>query len=432
MEVHLVAILFSFNYFQMCLIIGYKRYLSYRQTIFLSTYLFIQVLIALLVGGEIGLRVFIPFAIIESIFILRFTKSWTLIALYYLLQNSLMLISWLVTWDFTYFFHETGLMSDTSFAILKPISIVAQQLLLFSLLILMRKISTNYEIFNSISQLKKKYIFQSIFSVVLLLTLNLVRQISIRHINLTVFFQLTFLLLFFTSTFSYIVYIISRFYQQQQQIFLLSKKMAQESQKISLANEFRHDYRNILFSLDVYLEKEQFDQARNYLSTIIDYSKDLTETNHYTQISKINIPPIQGLLLNFFEKCSKENVPVHFFVDQLISDFDITIHLVDFIRCLSILLDNAFEASINTEKPLISLHFENRSTGIYIEVKNKSNGPILIEKALKNNFTTKKGHQGNGLPILIKLLKQYPKTTYSFQWKNNFVIASFSLPEKRQ
>lgn len=425
MPFSLVTILFSINFLLINWIIGYKKYISSRQTTILTIYIVILLFINYFTVHDVVL--FIPLAFIESLFILKYTKSWALTALYSLLKNTIMLISWLFTWDTIQIALLENVISYEQYLYLEPLAIVLQQVLLIIVALIVKKVSAKYLIFDSIAQLPKKYITLSVSSFILFNSLNSLRQISINSYGVIPFLQLTIVLVALTSIYFYVIYIISRFYQQQIQIYLLSKKTSQELHNIDLANEFRHDYRNILLSLNTYLEQKQFEQASTYLASIINYSKHFTDVSYHTQLSTINIPAVQGLLLNFFEKSSILKIPFHFFTNQSISYFDLPINLIDFIRCLSILLDNAVEASSEIENPLIQLTIIREKESLFIEVKNKLDAPVAIEHIFKNNFTTKKGHQGKGLLIFIKLLKQYQKTTYSFSTENNFFIASFTL-----
>lgn len=434
MKVSLLVILFAINYLQICWFIGYKKYFNLRQTIFLTGYLFFQLLVNYFINDELSFLLYVPFLILEFFFIVHFLKNWTLAVFYSLIQNTLLILSWFFTWEPVYILWVNTVITSNLLNFIKPIAIVLQQLLLFILILITKKILVTYRVFQSISQLQKKYIVQSISCFILLLFLNTLRQLILQG-NLIIFrieqyIYLTFILLALTGIFCYIVYMISHFYQQQHQVSLLSKELIQESDKIVLANEFKHDYRNILLSLSTYLDQKQFDEARDYLSSIIEYSNSFIDTDYYAYISLIDIPPVQGILLNFAEHCLKHKIQCQFFIHQPISYADITINLLDFIRCLSILLDNAIEASLATPDPLIKVTIEKYDSSLFVEIKNATNKTISIENILKNNFTTKKGHQGKGLPILIKLLKQYRETTYSFTQKNNFFIVRFSLPKK--
>ncbi|EOH96685.1 hypothetical protein UAW_01850 [Enterococcus haemoperoxidus ATCC BAA-382] len=436
MDISLLALLFTLNYLEVCWFVGYKKYFSFNQTIFLTSFIIFQVLMNYLIGGKISIYLFAPFMIIQFFFIIYSLKSWTLAALYTLLQNTIVIGSWAIPWDPAYILSTTDVISYQQLDFYRPIAIILQQILLFTFIVIAKKISIRYNIFTSISHLQKRYVLQSILCFILLVSLTAIRQIILQadflKFRIEQYFFLTIILLSLSSIFCYIVYMISHSYQQQQQVSFLAKKLTQETEKISLANEFKHDYRNILLSLNTYLNENQIDEAKKYLSSITEYSNTFIEADYFSQISTINIPPVQGILITFSENCLKNNVPIQFLISQNISYLDITINLLDFIRCLSILLDNALEASLEVTNPLIKVTIEQRDHSIFVEVKNRTDHSISIEKILKNNFTTKKDHQGKGLHIFIKLLKQYRKTSYSFTQENNFFAAKFALPQKEE
>lgn len=422
MSISLAAILLVINYLQICWFIGYNKYFNLRQMTLLTVYLFFQLIVSQLYGGILSLLLFIPFMIIEFSFIAYFSKSWALGVLYSFIQNTLLIFSWLLTWDILNILAINHFVTLEQLEHYKLVVLLLQQLLLLFFIFIIKKIISKYIIFKAVSQLPKKYVVQSICCFILLLSLTVVRQVTIFDLKYS---YLIFVLLAFSGIFGYIAYITGRVYLQK--IFLLSKQLNRESEKIILANEFRHDYRNILGSLSTYLEQGQVDQARSYLLSITDYSTSFIEEDYYSQISAINITPVQGILINFFENCLKNDISIRFSLNEAISYFDLTIHLLDFVRCLSILLDNAFEASLGTKNPLIQITIKNSESSLYVEIKNTYEGTISVEKILKNHFTTKDGHQGKGLPIFIKLLKQYRKTSYSFHRDDHFFIASFSI-----
>lgn len=429
MRISMEVILVSLNYIQVLWFFGYKKYFSFWQAIFLTGYTLLEVATYYVFQDDRAINFLVPFAVIEFFFIIYFLKSWILGALYFLLQDTMMLLSGLIAWESLFILLTRRIITEEQFQKFDDIAWILQQLLLFIFIIVTKKISAKYNIFESVSQLQKKYITQSVLCIGILYFLNFTRTISLLQLEIEKFAYITGILLAFTGVFCYVVYLISKFYEQQQSIRLLSEKSFQEEERVHLANEFKHDYRNILLSLSTYLEKNQIIEARDYVSSIIDYSNSFIETDVYSQVADIKSPPVQGLLINFLESCREEKIPVHFIVNQEISDLDITINLLDFIRCLSILLDNAKEASKGIEDPLIELTVDIYNESIFIEVRNAYEGILSVERLLKNNFTTKKGHQGKGLYIFTKLLKQYRKASYAFSVEGDFFVASFSLPK---
>lgn len=429
MGISMEVMLISLNYIQVLWLLGYKKYFSFRQVIFLTAYTFVEVLLYYTFQDTRAINLLVLFVVLEFFFIIRFLQSWILAALYFLLQNTMMLLAGLIAWDSLFILLIRRVITAEQFRQMDDIAWIFQQLLLFVFIIITKKISTKYNIFESVSQLQKKYITQSILCIVVLYSLNVIRTISLLQLQIVKFAYLTTILLAFTGVFCYVIYLVSRFYQQQQSIRVLSEKSFQEEEKLHLAHEFRHDYRNILVSLLTYLEQDQIVEARKYVSSIVDYSNSFIETDAYSQVAAIKSPPIQGLLIKFLESCREEKIPVQFIVKQEISDLDITINLLDFIRCLSILLDNAAEASNGLEHPLIEVTMDIHDRSTLVEVRNAYEGNLSLEKLLKNNFTTKVGHQGKGLHIFTKLLKQYRKASYTFDVEDDFFVASFSLPK---
>lgn len=429
MEDHLTIALFCINFLQIAWFIGYKQYYSLKITIFLSIYLVILFVVTELFTSINTFVFLLIYVLLELFPIYQRFKKWTLVALFYLLRDTLMIISWLFTWDILFLLRSTGNINTELFYTLKPFVLIGQQILLFLLIFLSHRINNKYYIFSSISQLHKKYVFPSMLCLASLIFFNIVKRISFLSLRIETFFYLNIIMLGMFAVFSYTFYIISQYYQQQQHIHILSKKSLDESHKVLLANEFKHDYRNILLSLSAYLNQNDLSQAQSYLDSIVQYSTPLTNENFNAQISPVNVLSVQGLLINFFESCHKKDIAVYFSANEHISELDITINLIDFIRCLSILLDNAAEASLNEEAAAIYIQFEKNNQQLIVDVRNTFNGTIALNKILKNNFTTKKDHQGKGLHIFTKILKQYENAAYSFEKDQEFFIARFSLPE---
>lgn len=427
METSLTAILFSLNYLQICWFIGYRKFFSFKQLLLLNCFILFLAIFAFITNSTYSLILLAFCGIVQYSFIVYHLKSWALATFYYFLQNTLMVFTWLVTWDILSLLWEVNKINTEHFNLLTPWVIVTQQFLLLFSIICSKKISLKYQIFESISQLQKKYIASSIIFLILLLFLNVARRISINKIDLIHFFYLTLLVFGLTGIYCFIIYLISMFHLEKQSSQLLSKKSIEEANRLDLANEFRHDYRNILTSLISYLKQDQSKKALDYLYSIVDYSNPLIKTDYYSFISTINILPVQGLLITFFEKCDEKDIPVSFSTNQQVSPYDITINLLDFIRCFSIILDNALEASLTALNPFIQIKITTLNEMTVFEVKNSFDYQIPLEQVMKNKFTTKKNHQGKGLYIFSKLLNQYRHVSYTFKQENDLFIVSMSM-----
>lgn len=201
-----------------------------------------------------------------------------------------------------------------------------------------------------------------------------------------------------------------------------------EKAKYQAISEFQHDYKNILSSLTIYLEKNEIDEAKNYLKEIIDYSADILKPNYYTQIKKITIPAIQGLLLNFVDKCNQKNITLKLDIEPIEPIF--SIQTIELIRLLSILLDNAYEHSLSEKNPEISFSVTDDDQKTSFEVTNTYTQPIEIENIMQKGYTTKQNHSGQGLAIFLKIIKRNPTLNFFISAKDGLFSVKLLIENK--
>ena len=82
--------------------------------------------------------------------------------------------------------------------------------------------------------------------------------------------------------------------------------------------------------------------------------------------------------------------------------------IVDISRCLGILLDNAIEAALESDKKSMDIAIIKKNTSIIIVVANSYNGDIpVISKLFKEGFSTKGENRGLGLSNLKEIINKY-------------------------
>lgn len=290
-------------------------------------------------------------------------------------------------------------------------------------------LNKRFKITATIQLLPKKYRLLSVLFLFFLFISVCLQQLSVSKGYSAPFFYSTFIIIGFTVFLSWNILLVVKRQNVQQFVGILNEKYEQEREEISRSNEFRHDYKNLLISLTSYLELNDTQQALYLLHTIIDYSNSLLTPNMYKTIAAIHNPPIQGLLTNFLKRCSGTDIQLKIQVIEKLTDIDINI--VDFIRCFSIVLDNAYEAVQETDLQVIEIVITGDVNFVKIVVKNTyaMNGNFSLQALLQNNFSTKKNHQGKGLHILAKILDNYKKASYQITKKDSFFIVSFLAPK---
>ncbi|QQU19931.1 GHKL domain-containing protein [Enterococcus casseliflavus] len=171
--------------------------------------------------------------------------------------------------------------------------------------------------------------------------------------------------------------------------------------------EFRHDYRNILIVLNYYLENKQLTEAHAYLTETIKYSSDLTKKTIDEEIASISNFPLRALLNELSNKIRETKNEIVFELHYHLTTFTPSIGTIDFVRCMSIILNNAYEACLELDKSSLKITIQKKNDLTEIEVKNSYSGNLSLSSSLKKNYSTKKNHSGLGLYNLNKIINSY-------------------------
>ncbi|MGM0218026.1 sensor histidine kinase [Enterococcus sp. AZ126] len=421
--------LLALNLLQLLWLFAYKKILSFRETMILSAVLSVQLIIDIFTDDHFIILLFILFFLLQFLFQVKKVQNWVVPTLFLSFENTIVLVSWVVTLDLWDILFLNDWISIETYSTYLEFFIFLQQFVFYSLLLFANYLNKRFKITATIQLLPKKYRLLSVLFLFFLFISVCLQQLSVSKGYSAPFFYSTFIIIGFTVFLSWNILLVVKRQNVQQFVGILNEKYEQEREEISRSNEFRHDYKNLLISLTSYLELNDTQQALYLLHTIIDYSNSLLTPNMYKTIAAIHNPPIQGLLTNFLKRCSGTDIQLKIQVIEKLTDIDINI--VDFIRCFSIVLDNAYEAVQETDLQVIEIVITGDVNFVKIVVKNTyaMNGNFSLQALLQNNFSTKKNHQGKGLHILAKILDNYKKASYQITKKDSFFIVSFLAPK---
>ena len=160
---------------------------------------------------------------------------------------------------------------------------------------------------------------------------------------------------------------------------------------------FKHDFDNIVASLDGYIETNDIVGLKSYFTEM---KKDCQIANNLSLINPrtINNPGIYSLLNSKFQKAT--NLGVRLDIDFFIKLDEVPINTYKLSRILGILADNAIEEAQKCEEKIvrISLRRENRNHRAVITVENTySNKNVDISEIFKKGVSSKENHSGIGL-----------------------------------
>ena len=196
---------------------------------------------------------------------------------------------------------------------------------------------------------------------------------------------------------------------------------------------FKHDYVNILLSLSGYIEAGDMDRLKYFFESKIFPTKNLITKGDYklNQLSNIGVLEIKSLLSVKMIYAHESGIDITIDIPGKVESFPID--TVDLARILGIFLDNAIEATLETEQPQIGLNIIQNKTGVSIIISNsfRDNG-VMLHNLKRKGFSTKAGHQGIGLWNAQKIISSYDNVLLETTMKCSYFIQHIELTDKKE
>ena len=182
---------------------------------------------------------------------------------------------------------------------------------------------------------------------------------------------------------------------------------------------FRHDYSNLLTSLRLGIEEEDMEQIKEVYDSVLKDSSEKLQDNKYDLGRLVNIrdKALKSLLAGKFLKARDKKIVFNVEVPEEIQVEGM--RLLDFLTIVSILCDNAIEASAEASQPHVSIAF----------FKNGAQETFIIENSIKEEgndiseifsfgASSKGKERGVGLYTVMKIVESHPNTSLNTTCKN--------------
>lgn len=170
-------------------------------------------------------------------------------------------------------------------------------------------------------------------------------------------------------------------------------------------NSFRHDYLNILVSLEEGIRLEDIEIVKGIYNRVIKPTEQIVKTNNYilVKLHKVNIIEIKSLLAEKIVNAQTKGIDVRLEIEDVIDV--IYMDLFSFYRVFSILLDNAIEAANSVSNSYISIVFIQDRDIQRIEVENTcEHQEISLKDIYKKGYSSKGSNRGIGLYNVQQIL----------------------------
>ena len=218
-------------------------------------------------------------------------------------------------------------------------------------------------------------------------------------------------------------------YQAKQNIQLNEYMKSVEKQYLEL-RKFKHDYKNVMLSLrDSLASGSSLEQTEYIKELIAQKAVDTSlDSGKIVRIQHIGNETLRGLIVQKFFDAQAKGIELGIELDQ--DEFSIKHNLVDVVRIVGNLLDNAIDATQSTHDKEIVCAFNSLNGTKEISVRNPTHGKIDANKMFELGVSTKGGQRGFGLSNVQQLVDKQTNFFLDVDSKNDRIIITLTILEE--
>ena len=216
--------------------------------------------------------------------------------------------------------------------------------------------------------------------------------------------------------------------QAQQDVIAQQRLYEQDLEMIRReVRTFRHDYKNLLASLAEQAGEGELEELRHTLSELdAGFDRRLGKKIQVsTQIGNLQLPEARSLLLSKLTVMREKGIDCRLEVLYPIAAVDMDVW--DFVRCLGILIDNAMEAALNTERPWVEIVLLAQERQVFLRISNSYTNVIEPGKMWDDGWSTKGAGRGLGLPGYQRILENYSNVSTGTSWENGVFVQEMTV-----
>ena len=183
---------------------------------------------------------------------------------------------------------------------------------------------------------------------------------------------------------------------------------------------FRHDYINILTSLKLGIDNQDIEAIKTVYNGVLRDSANQFYDSKFdiAKLSNIKNDAIKSILSAKLLEAQNRGISISVEIEEPVSNF--RIELLDFITILSVLCDNAIEATIEATSPRITVAFMNNDDSLVLIVENSiKSEKVDVNHIFARGYSSKGEGRGLGLHNVNSILEKYPKSTITTRSANH-------------
>lgn len=182
---------------------------------------------------------------------------------------------------------------------------------------------------------------------------------------------------------------------------------------------FRHDYRNILFTMRNYIDEGNTEKLKEYFhKNILNSTNILSDDSFYVgKLYQIEDTAVKSLIYTKLIAILNREINLRVEIANHIPV--LPMDSLTLCRILGILLDNAMEAAAESQEKDLQISIVSTETTVVFIITNSTLPlSVPISSVLQRGYSSKKDHDGIGLSTVIKLLDSIPYANLSTKYEN--------------
>ncbi|WP_455866378.1 sensor histidine kinase [Lactiplantibacillus plantarum] len=289
-------------------------------------------------------------------------------------------------------------------------------------------------------KIKELNLSKSLFELILIfyVAIESIMLISLNE-NITATIQLTlitsFIVMLLMMLWQMVFFI--RSYMKKQEASYQAKQNTQlneylksvEQQYLEL-RRFKHDYKNVMLALQDSISSGSSSEQLPYFKELIAQSAIDTslDSGKIAKIQHVGNETLRGLIVQKFFDAQTKGIELSLELDQ--SEFIIQHNLVDVVRIVGNLLDNAIDAAKSTPDKQVTCAFNSLHETKEISVRNSTNKKLDVNKMFELGASTKGSQRGFGLSNVQQLVDKQKNFFLDVDSKNDRVIITLTILEE--
>ncbi|MCH5345037.1 MAG: GHKL domain-containing protein [Acetatifactor sp.] len=194
---------------------------------------------------------------------------------------------------------------------------------------------------------------------------------------------------------------------------------------------FRHDYKNILSTMEYYIDSGDMTSLQSYFHAKIQSHNPMLSSDSFI-LGKLHLiadPALKSLLYTKLISMLNHRLTIILEIAEPVEIF--SMDNLTLCRVLGILLDNAIEAAVCGKEQKISLAVVSAEEAVHFVVGNDTL-PISIptSRLFEKGYSTKEGHSGLGLSTVRELIDPLPNVFLSTEYEDSYFRQTLTIQRR--